>query len=311
MARAWGYWTRGKLDILRDYLDAFTTASKSANERVYLDLFAGQAENVERVTGKQLQASPRIALSTDNPPFTRLRFFEIANADDLRVRLSNDFPNRDFRVIKGDCNDTMNSVLRELHPLRWAPTFAFIDPNGPDTHWSTLQALAAFRPSRYTKVELWMLFPEPMFVRLLRTDGHEVRPEDMERITAMFGTGRWGRIYEARVQNDLTPREARTEYVNLMRWRLEKELGYKRTHALEVHNEKGNPIYHMIFATDHVAGDRIMSSLYSKALEEFPKMREWAIEQRTGKQKLFDDTEYRTKPDSYRYEPPTSPYGSR
>ena len=48
MARRWGFWTRGKLDILRDYLDAFTTATKNkASERLYLNLFAGDPENGE------------------------------------------------------------------------------------------------------------------------------------------------------------------------------------------------------------------------------------------------------------------------
>lgn len=45
MARYWGFWTRGKLDLLRRYLDAFTTASKGQNEILYLDLFGGQPEN--------------------------------------------------------------------------------------------------------------------------------------------------------------------------------------------------------------------------------------------------------------------------
>ena len=39
MTRYWGFWTRGKLDILRRYLDAFTTASSGQGERIYLDLF--------------------------------------------------------------------------------------------------------------------------------------------------------------------------------------------------------------------------------------------------------------------------------
>lgn len=43
--RGWGYWTEAKLDILSNYLPAFTTASKKAGKTVYLDLFAGSAAN--------------------------------------------------------------------------------------------------------------------------------------------------------------------------------------------------------------------------------------------------------------------------
>jgi hypothetical protein len=46
--RSWGWWTEQKLDILGDYLAAFTTACKRAGQTVYLDLFAGQPDNVER-----------------------------------------------------------------------------------------------------------------------------------------------------------------------------------------------------------------------------------------------------------------------
>ena len=77
MARYWGFWTRGKLELLRRYLDAFTTASKGVEERIYLDVFGGQPENRDRLTDELLDGSARIALSTANPTFTRLRFFEL------------------------------------------------------------------------------------------------------------------------------------------------------------------------------------------------------------------------------------------
>lgn len=310
MARAWGFWTRGKLGILRDYLDAFTTASRSAGERLYFDLFAGEPENVDRITGEPVHGSPRVALSIEDPPFTRLRFFELDRPEELEARLRADFPSRDFRVIEGDCNETIHDALAELRPVSWAPAFAFIDPDGPDVRWTTLDALAAFKANRRNKVEVWMLFAEPMFVRFLRTDRGEVEPEHERRISDMYGTDEWLHIYRGRLDNQLTPAEARSEYVNLMRWRLQSILGYTWTHTLEVHNEHGGPIYHLIFATDHNAGDRIMRYLYGKALEEFPRMRQQAIDQRRGAMRLFDDAEFGAEPVEYRYEPPWPPYGS-
>lgn len=309
VARAWGFWTRGKLGILRNYLDAFTTASKSAGERLYFDLFAGEPENVDRITGEPVQGSPWVALSIEDPPFTRLRFFELDHPKELEARLRADFPDRDFRVIEGDCNETIDGALAELRSVSWAPAFAFIDPNGPDLRWSTLEALAAFKANRRNKVELWMLFPEPMFVRFLRTDGGQVEADHERRITDMYGTDEWVHIYRTRLDGKLSPSEARTEYVNLMRWRLQSVLGYTWTHTLEVHTERGRPIYHLIFATDHDAGDRIMRHLYGKALEEFPKMRQQAIDQRKGTMRLFDDFDLGAEPVEYRYEPPWPPFG--
>jgi hypothetical protein len=61
-----------------------------------------------------------------------------------------------------------------------------------------------------------------------------------------------------------------------MRWRLERVLGYRFTADLDVVNERGAHLYHMIFATDHDAGTRIMTALYRKAAGDFPQMRRQA-----------------------------------
>lgn len=277
MARSWGFWTRYKLELLQRYLDSFTTTTRnrSPEKRVYLDLFGGEPENVDRDTQNPIDGSARIALNTDEPPFTHLRFFELEpNATKLRRALSEEFPGRDWIVYPGDSNDTIHQALADLRATDagWAPTFAFIDPNGPHYTWNTLQALAAHKgPRAKTKVELWMLFPDPLFARLLPRTG-EVRPVDNAAITAMFGDPRWHTIWKAKLDDEIEPADARDEYVNLMRWRLERGLGYRWTHQLEVRNTRDLPIYHMIFATDSEAGHGIMTHLYDRAASEFPAM---------------------------------------
>lgn len=324
MARYWGFWTRGKLDLLRRYLDAFTTASKSQEEILYLDLFGGQPSNLERLTGQDLDGSARIALNVDDARFSRLRFFELEPyASRLSQSLKSDFPGRDLEVVAGDCNQTISSALGSLAHVNWAPTFAFIDPNGPDVHWSTIEALAKFKKPTLKKTEIWLLLAVGMFTRTLRVDG-SVRPEDAAKLTNLYGTSQWEEIYRARVDGRLTPGEAREEYVNLMRWRLENVLGYQWTHPLEIFNEGGSSIYHMVFATDHPAGNKIMTDLYRKAASEFPAMREAARRRRTrlaleeeGQFSLFGaEIDDLTAPVSanetlYDYTLPDAPYGSR
>lgn len=208
MARYWGFWTRGKLDLLRRYLDAFTTASKSQPEILYLDLFGGQPQNRERLTGENLDGSARIALATTDPPFSRLRFFELEPfASRLRTALAADFPGREFEVVPGDCNVTIGPALASLSSVRWAPTFAFVDPNGPDVHWSTLEAISTFKRGTRTKAEIWMLLAAGMFIRTLATDG-SVRDADANKLDRMYGTDQWRAIYEARVDGRLDPGHA-------------------------------------------------------------------------------------------------------
>ena len=277
--RYWGYWTRVKLDVLSAYLNEFTTVSKyKSDERIYLDLFAGGTENVERLSGEEFVGSARIALETNDAPFTRLRFFEKEHAKQLQNSVRVQDRDRDWKIISGDCNDKIDEVLSGLSQYNWAPTFAFIDPNGPDCHWSTLKSLARFKKAKY-KTEIWLLFADGMFTRNLPRDGN-IDPTEKEKMTRMFGTEDWIYIYEARCNERLDPSDARTEYVNLMRWRLEKQLGYKCTHFLPVFNEKSSHLYHLIFATDNTVGNDIMTHLYKKARGELPKKQEEAKERR-------------------------------
>ncbi len=274
--RAWGYWTRGKLDILQRYLDAFTTATKNkAFERIYIDAFAGEPENIDRLTGESLKGSAAIALSIDDPPFTRLRFFEKEDkAPRLKKALLAKYPGRDLKVIGGDCNERIPSELNILREWNRAPTFAFVDPSGMQAEWRTLKALAQFKKGRKWKAELFLLFAAPMFIRTLPVDdGSRVSDVNAIKIDRMYGTEDWLCIYHARLRKEISPSQARDEYLNLMRWRLEKNLGYRWTHSIEVLNEPGSIIYYMIFATDHEAGNRIMRDIYAKAAREFPKMR--------------------------------------
>jgi hypothetical protein len=125
------------------------------------------------------------------------------------------------------------------------------------------------------------------------------------QITRLFGTTAWRPIHELRRGGELSAEEARDEFVNLMRWRLETDLGYVRTHPLHLKSERGVPLYHMIFATDNEAGDRIMSSIYAAAAQTIPEMAREAREHRPGAQLSlgFQSAE----PVSYVYEPPRHP----
>jgi three-Cys-motif partner protein len=108
-------------------------------ERVYLDAFAGSGEGMDRLTGETFEGSVRIALGIDDPAFTKLRFFEVpTKAERLRRQLAKEFPDRDLRVYGGDCNRTIPEALHDLRDMRWAPTFAFLDPDGMELAWETL-----------------------------------------------------------------------------------------------------------------------------------------------------------------------------
>lgn len=318
--RAWGFWSVHKLDILGDYLDAFNTASKRAGKTVYLDLFAGTAENESRETGEPIMGSARRALDAA-PPFTRLYFFDPpSDARALDAALRSDYPGRDFSVIPGDSNTELPRALADIRSanLAWTPIFAFLDPDNLSIQWSTLEALAAFKRDRKYKVELWILCFSSAMPRVL-TIRDEPDAVGSELLTGFFGTEQWRAIHRARAEGAIDASQAREEYVNLLRWRLQYRLGYRHTLAFEVKNIRG-PLYHLVFATDNGAGFRIMQDLYTKAAREHEPMRREARERerqrregRRGIQSLFAPEELADVSLSevtYHHEPPWPPLGS-
>lgn len=283
MARAWGPWTEVKLEALENYLAAFTTASARAKGTLYLDLFAGAPENEMRDGRRPLVASPERALEVQ-PPFTKLIFCELQprSATSLRRSLGQRFPGRDITVLAGDCNKTMPPALASLaEGWRYAPTFAFLDQFSAQVTWQTIEALARFKAPEKWKTELWLFFPDALIPRgAYQVEGQPRFEEFAHRVDLMYGTADWRVILRGRHAGVLTAPQARSELLNLMRWRLERTLGYKATLPLTVTNGNGTPIYTMVHATDHQAGISIMTSVLRAAGERLEHMRAEAKIQR-------------------------------
>ena len=262
----WGWWSEVKLQVLADYLQGFTQVVRSRSRgAIYLDLFAGRFENDRRHGTGTFPGSTQIALRTE-PRFTKLVFFELSDtAALLRADIQEARPSdRRWRVKAGNCNETLPSVLSVLTQVRWAPTFAFLDPSGLQVEWSTVRTLADWRRDKKTKVEQWILMPEPAIARVLGLRGVQSR-RSAERLDRLFGSRDWLPIHQGRRSGALTPEDMRAEFVNLYRWRLENVLGYNTTHALQIVATGGQPVYTLIFATDSPPGDAIMGHLYNSA----------------------------------------------
>jgi three-Cys-motif partner protein len=279
VSRSWDWWTEQKLDILADYLAGFTKASKKAGTTVYLDLFAGRPDNVSRDRdARQVHGSARRALDT-HPPLSVLRFFELhATAKKLDCALRTAYPDRvkDFRVLPGDCNTTIAAALTGLASLNWAPTFAFLDQQSTEVQWPTIEHLARHKRAGMPKTELWLLCASGLLPRGLRLRAEAIDDSVAGKMTRMFGTDIWLEALQATRGDILTGAQFRAELTNLMRWRLEKDLGYKTTLDFQVTNTNGQGIFDMIFATDHWAGEKIMTDLYSAAMRRQPGLRQKA-----------------------------------
>jgi len=224
---------------------------------------------------------------------------------DLRQR----FPGRAFKVHPGDCNQTIDQVLADLAPWRWAPTFVFADQQGAEIHWGTLVKVAAFRTGK-RKAELWILMSPAMMAKgVAGTNGEAFAA----RVDALYGSTGWRRIQSARDQGLITAEDYRDEMVNLLRWRLEQVLGYGITARVPMRMPTGVPIYDMVFATDHPVGGKIMTYLYRRAAEREPEMIQEAKaramrqrDEKAGRQAMFEPDPSSIPIESLTWEPSPS-----
>jgi len=199
-----GPWTQEKLDILKAYLDAYTTALKNQSfSLVYIDAFAGTG-HVELASQDDpdvvtfIRGSVTIAAEINNRPFDQLIFVE---KDQDRCNeltdLKNSYPDRDIQIENSDANN----FLRELHWdwERWRGVL-FLDPFATQVEWSTIETVAGFNA-----LDIWILFPVFAISRMLPKSR---RPEDVvegwaARLSKVFGDESWRDLYSESPQGEL------------------------------------------------------------------------------------------------------------
>ena len=246
MPRIVGDWTLDKLKIIEQYLPAYLTATYKASERVYIDAFAGPGRNEIKGSGNIVNGSPLIALnarSAAGKVFDRLYFIELdkTDADELETSLVGRDPHRRAEVIRGDVNTELPRLLGRSSPR--SPTFVFLDPEGIDPGWDTIQALAA------SPTALLINFPLGMAIN---------RNPDSAKVTKYFGTEAWRPLWEAG-----SLRASRL--LALYKERL-SDLGY--VHQVEdsrlVKTEGNRRLYYLIFVSKVPVAQRIMKSVFKQ-----------------------------------------------
>jgi three-Cys-motif partner protein len=250
-----GPWTAIKLEHLEAYLRAYARATTRAQERYYIDGFAGCGDCVLRGTRVPVQGSVWRALSV-TPPFTRCFFVERDPV--LAAHLSaqmDKYPQ--VEVFQGDCNIVIPTKVLQRVPRR-APSLCFLDPTGAQVRWDTIKALAAHRVGP-RKMELLILYPFDMFVaRWLSL------PKMERRLTDLYGDASWKHELRESVRLREGRDQRRGRFVSLYARRLQ-DLGYSFVDAHGPLYRGHRALYHFVFATDHPAGHKIMSDVWRRA----------------------------------------------
>lgn len=256
--RPGGVQTRVKLSIFEDYVRGFARASQSARDRVYIDGFAAGGKGIDLTTGEEYDGSAALALGVE-PQFTSVLLVE---QDEGRAAMLRNLTvtHVGAYVFHGDVNVEIPKLLACVN--RKAPTLAFLDPQGTQLHWRTLELLAAHkRGFSRTKIELLILFPLQMAVlRLLNFQTGKIPPAHERRLEAMLGAeSPWREIVSMRMTGKITtPEGTEIAFLNAYADGLHRRLGYCHVLHRAVAGDNGRPLYYLVFASDSDVGKKIM-----------------------------------------------------
>ena len=263
-----GPWTGDKLEILREYLDAYTTALKKRPFNLaYVGAFAGGGSwtpKPEYTTDdygdfrEVSRGSPRIALEIQDKAFDRLVFVEKdPSLSKSLLTLRREFPNRCIDVVNGDANMELPKFCKKMEDLDRA--VIFLDPFATEVAWLTVEIIA-----RTKKVDCWILFPLMAVARMMPSK-NEPTPALANRLDRIFGgRERWHDIYGASPQLTLFDggskevRPSGSEGIAVRyRERLESVFEKVAPTSRTFKNSKGSPMFELFFAASNPQGAAI------------------------------------------------------
>lgn len=263
-----GTWSLEKLATLLLYFGAFSNACRSADGGYYVDGLSGPG--VCRIKGAKqppyrVWGSPLLALRT-RPEFLRCILLDKnpRTVEILRARVA-DYGDR-AGVHEGDVNLELARLIQEQVPPR-APCLCFLDPQCTELSWTAVRSVA-LTPDRTRKPELLILFPLRMGLLRLLTTKRPISPESREGLDSTFPSREWWTVYEARLEGKISPECANSRYLDLYCGGL-KALGYRWVRSKPIKAQLGpgmrrQEMYHLVFATDHPAGDKIMRDVFQR-----------------------------------------------
>lgn len=261
LMRPAGPWAADKLDYLVRYINAFETAMRNRwAVRYYIDLLSGPGKNRLRESGKILLGSPLIALTTQHP-FTHYMFVDnsLGNTQALQERCSaSPFKDR-VNILTGDCNELVDHIVDRIRPdARRSLNLAFLDPEGMELHWATVEKLA-----QLPRMDLIINYPQGGLNRCMKRAFETSPPTEVDQF---FGDTKWRQIYGDYQQGRLTER-LHFHLLDLYKSKLEK-LGYQVRRDEDTGDsplirnaQRRAPLYRLLFASKHPLGSEFWESI--------------------------------------------------
>jgi three-Cys-motif partner protein len=244
-------WTAHKAQLIQCYLDFFVYITKHGT---YIDGFAGpQApDQIDSWSAK------RVLESQVRPKHLRNFFLfdadpdQIQKLEQMRTDLAPLPPRlrRRIEITQGDFNEAVVEFLRN-GKIPVEPTFCLLDQRTFECRWSTVEALASYKPEG-TKIEIFYFLPIAWLDRAFSATS---RDETLINIASWWGRDDWRNLQHMKSR----------ELAKLFSDRF-KDLGYADVKPWPIYNDAGSSrvMYYMIHATDHREAPVLMRRAYER-----------------------------------------------
>lgn len=208
MQRFGDNWTDNKLQRVKKYLAAYTTALKNTPfTTFYVDAFAGtgyrhSGAKIEYSLLKDLESEPLKNGSAANsleivPAFDRYIFVENDPAKFAELeKLKNKYLNLSDRITlyKGDTTDVIKNLCNQDWIQKNQRGVIFLDPFGMNVRWNIIEMIAKTKA-----LDLWLLFPVGIAVNRMITKDGQIASAWRQILNDVFGTDAW---YESFYKTD-------------------------------------------------------------------------------------------------------------
>jgi three-Cys-motif partner protein len=240
-------WTENKAKLIARYLFYFVLVTKHG---AYIDGFAGP-----QYDGREDAWAAKLVLES-KPAFLRNFWLceidpnGIAKLEALKAAQPK-IKNRIIEIVHGDFNANIAGLLAGSEIDDKTATFCLLDQRAFECEWQTLVTLSKHRADY--KIELFYFL----------ATGWLDRSMSGIKDTSILEKW-WGRSDYDQLRG--MPSRARMQ---LFCDRFKSELGYKHAYGWEIYSKEvgGRVMYHMIHATDHDEGPRLMHRAYRNALK--------------------------------------------
>jgi three-Cys-motif partner protein len=186
-----GRWSEEKLDLLAQYLEAYSVIMNKQKQTwlrdyYYIDAFSGSVRPRAKDEERYINGSPIRALQTE-PKFDGYWFVDVNPQRVERVeKLREDFPNQIIQTYQGNCNDILcNEIIPKIPYSSKKRAFVFLDPYGLQVDWKTVRELADTKTC-----DIFVNFSIMAVTRLLPRDQNP-DPEFVKQIDQVMGNTEW------------------------------------------------------------------------------------------------------------------------